>query len=104
MLVHIVNKTMEQTGLRTVQAVDRAADLLKAVSNSERPASAPDLARTCGLNRSTAWRLLATLDRRGRPLAIVNTWGPSHRFTADRLPEVGDMTARAADAIRALIA
>jgi DNA-binding IclR family transcriptional regulator len=258
MLVRIVNTT--QTGLRTVQAVERAAVLLKAVSNAARPAAVPELARTCGLNRSTAWRLLATLERqglverdpatqryslgyaifqiaaggdhdslvrrvhpvlerlaheadatvslavakrfnlvyvdqvdepralspnwlgrslplhatsggkiflawlpkeerdvllagrlarytattiterrrleqqlaadrrrgysaclgeldetlygvssavldhRGRPLAIVNTWGPSHRFTAARLPGVGDLTARAADEIRALIA
>jgi DNA-binding IclR family transcriptional regulator len=256
MLVRMVNTS----GLRTVQAVDRAAALLKAVSNAARPAAVPELARSCGLNRSTAWRLLATLERQGlverdpetqryslgyaifqiaaggdhdslvrrvhpvleqlaheshatvslavakrfnlvyvdqvdepralspnwlgrslplhatsggkiflawlpkqerdvlltgrlarytattiterrrleqqlagdrrrgysacigeldeslygvssavldqraRPVAIVNAWGPSHRFTADRLPEVGEMTARAADEIRALIA
>jgi hypothetical protein len=43
------------------------------------------------------------LDVRQRPLAIVNTWGPSQRFTADRLHDVGVETARAADDIRALI-
>ena len=56
MLVRIVN---------TVQAVDRAAALLKAVANAERPATVPELALTCGINRSTAWRLLATLERQG---------------------------------------
>jgi DNA-binding IclR family transcriptional regulator len=57
MLVHIVNSS--------VQAVDRAAALLKAVANAGRPATVPELARACDLNRSTAWRLLATLERQG---------------------------------------
>jgi DNA-binding IclR family transcriptional regulator len=57
MLVHIVNSS--------VQAVDRAAALLKAVANAAQPASVPELAVSCGLNRSTAWRLLATLERQG---------------------------------------
>ena len=57
MLVHIVNGS--------VQAVDRAAALLKAVANSGQPATIPELARACNLNRSTAWRLLATLERQG---------------------------------------
>ena len=57
MLVRMVNTS--------VQAVDRAAALLKAVSNASRPATVPELARTCGLNRSTAWRLLATLEGQG---------------------------------------
>jgi DNA-binding IclR family transcriptional regulator len=57
MLVRMVNSS--------VQAVDRAATLLKAVATSHRPATVPELARSCGLNRSTAWRLLATLERQG---------------------------------------
>src|SRR6476661_7271976 len=64
MLVHMVNAVVEH-GLRTVQAVDRAAELLKAVANASAPATVLDLARSCGLNRSTAWRLLATLERQG---------------------------------------
>jgi DNA-binding IclR family transcriptional regulator len=52
-------------GLRTIQSVDRAAALLKAVANSSRPLSVVELAAQCGLNRSTAWRLLATLDSQG---------------------------------------
>lgn len=51
--------------LRTIQSVDRAAALLKAVAHSPRPLSVPELAEQCGLNRSTAWRLLATLDSHG---------------------------------------
>ncbi len=49
-----------------VQSVDRAAALLRAVGRSA-PAGAPvaELALECGLNRATAWRLLATLEDNG---------------------------------------
>ncbi|MFL5964002.1 MAG: IclR family transcriptional regulator [Gaiellaceae bacterium] len=52
-------------GLRTIQSVDRAAALLKAVANSKEPVTVVELAAQCGLNRSTAWRLLATLQGQG---------------------------------------
>jgi DNA-binding IclR family transcriptional regulator len=52
-------------GLRTIQSVDRAAALLKAVASSKQPLTVVELAAQCGLNRSTAWRLLATLDSQG---------------------------------------
>jgi DNA-binding IclR family transcriptional regulator len=48
-----------------VQSVDRAVILLRAISASAHPPTAWDLARTCGLNRSTAWRLLGTLEHHG---------------------------------------
>ncbi len=49
-----------------VQSVDRASALLRAVAHAA-PAGAPvaDLAQQCGLNRATAWRLLATLEDNG---------------------------------------
>jgi DNA-binding IclR family transcriptional regulator len=50
---------------RTIQAVDRAAALLKAVAQSRQPLTVGELASATGLNRSTAWRLLATLDGHG---------------------------------------
>ena len=50
---------------RTIQSVDRAAALLKAIADASRPPTVVELAETCGLNRSTAWRLLATLDAHG---------------------------------------
>jgi DNA-binding IclR family transcriptional regulator len=53
------------TALRTIQSVDRAAALLKAVANSRRPPTLGELAQQTGLNRSTAWRLLATLEDEG---------------------------------------
>jgi len=54
-----------EPGLRTIQSVDRAAALLKAVAGSREPLTVAELAGRCGLNRSTAWRLLATLDSQG---------------------------------------
>ena len=53
------------SSLRTIQAVDRAAALLKTVANSRQPLTVVELASATGLNRSTAWRLLATLDQQG---------------------------------------
>jgi DNA-binding IclR family transcriptional regulator len=50
---------------KTIQSVDRAAALLKAIADSRRPPTVVELAEACGLNRSTAWRLLATLDAHG---------------------------------------
>ncbi len=49
-----------------IQSVDRAVSLLRAVATM--PAATPTLAglaAECGLNRSTAWRLLATLEDHG---------------------------------------
>jgi DNA-binding IclR family transcriptional regulator len=65
-----MSRIVESTGTagtspRTIQAVDRAAELLKAVAQSRQPLSVGELASLTGLNRSTAWRLLATLDRHG---------------------------------------
>src|ERR671934_2661732 len=57
--------TANSSTLRTIQAVDRAAALLKAVADSRQPLTVVELATLTGLNRSTAWRLLATLDRHG---------------------------------------
>jgi DNA-binding IclR family transcriptional regulator len=49
-----------------IQSVDRAVDLLLAVAAAQpAAATAPALARACGLNRATAWRLLKTLQVRG---------------------------------------
>ncbi len=48
-----------------VQSVDRALRLLKAVASSAVPSTAQELAQRCDVNRSTAWRLLATLESHG---------------------------------------
>jgi DNA-binding IclR family transcriptional regulator len=50
---------------RTVQAVERANTLLRTISTGKQPQTVRELARECGLNRSTAWRLLLTLEQQG---------------------------------------
>jgi len=52
-------------GAQRIQAVDRAVALLKSVAASATPPTVLELARDCGLNRSTAWRLLRTLEHHG---------------------------------------
>jgi DNA-binding IclR family transcriptional regulator len=48
-----------------VQAVQRAVGLLKAIAESPTPPTARELAQRCQLNRSTAWRILHTLEDEG---------------------------------------
>lgn len=50
---------------RRIQSVDRAVELLKAVAGNRTPQSIGELADSVGLNRSTAWRLLMTLEHHG---------------------------------------
>ena len=50
---------------KTIQSVDRAAALIKAIADSPHSPTVNELATSCGLNRSTTWRLLATLDAHG---------------------------------------
>jgi DNA-binding IclR family transcriptional regulator len=57
-----------------IQSVDRAIDLLLAVAAAGAADSGvPALAKACGLNRATAWRLLKTLQARG--LVTVDAGG-----------------------------
>ncbi|HEV3378936.1 MAG TPA: IclR family transcriptional regulator [Thermoleophilaceae bacterium] len=58
-----MNGTAE--GVNGVQSVQRAATLLEAIAGAPEPLTAPELAERCGLNRSTAWRILATLEDEG---------------------------------------
>ena len=48
-----------------IQSIDRAVELLDAIAGAPEPETAPALADRCGLNRSTAWRILATLEHHG---------------------------------------
>jgi DNA-binding IclR family transcriptional regulator len=52
-------------GTQRIQAVDRAVALLKSVAASTTAPTVGELARDCGINRSTAWRLLRTLEHHG---------------------------------------
>lgn len=62
---------------RLIQSVDRALTLLEAIAARDEPSNGPDLARAAGVNRSTAWRLLATLE---------------HHQLIDRDPRTGHYT------------
>ncbi len=53
------------SGAQRIQAVDRAVTLLKSIAASATPPTVLELARDCGINRSTAWRLLRTLEHHG---------------------------------------
>lgn len=56
--------TEAQSGSIRIQSVERAAALLRAVAAaSGQSASAAALAATVGLNRTTTWRLLSTLEQ-----------------------------------------
>jgi DNA-binding IclR family transcriptional regulator len=46
----------------TIQSVDRALRLLAIVAASREPVSGVEVATRAGINRSTAWKLLATLE------------------------------------------
>jgi DNA-binding IclR family transcriptional regulator len=48
-----------------IQSVDRAVRLLKAVADAPGAVALPEAADAAGVNRSTAWRLLATLEHHG---------------------------------------
>jgi DNA-binding IclR family transcriptional regulator len=73
-----------------VQSVQRAARLLKAIADSAEPLTARDLAERCDLNRSTAWRILATLEEEG----LANREAATNRYTIGyeitRLAGAGD--------------
>jgi len=59
-------RNQQIAGSVRIQSVDRAVDLVQAVAAAApETATAPALARACGLNRATAWRLLKTLQARG---------------------------------------
>lgn len=71
----------------TVQSVERAVRLLRAVAAASGPgATATELAARCGLNRATAWRLLVTLESQ-RLVAVDAETG---RYTVG--PGVADLT------------
>jgi len=64
-VIRMMQPTKTTGRSKTIQSVDRAAALLKAIADAERPPTVVELAEACELNRSTAWRLLATLDAHG---------------------------------------
>jgi DNA-binding IclR family transcriptional regulator len=68
-----------------VQSVDRAVALLRAIATTPHPQTAWELARACGINRSTAWRLLQTLERHGMVERDERTQRYGIGYTAQQL-------------------
>jgi IclR family acetate operon transcriptional repressor len=64
MKAHMLNTEPPPVNQR-IQSIDRAAELLEAIAAAPEPEPAAALADRCGLNRSTAWRILATLEHHG---------------------------------------
>jgi DNA-binding IclR family transcriptional regulator len=62
---HTARIDAEVPAVASVQSVDRAVALLKAIAAGTAPSTAAELALACGINRSTAWRLLSTLEANG---------------------------------------
>jgi DNA-binding IclR family transcriptional regulator len=62
---HAARSESAQVGRGGVQSVERAIALLKAIAAGSEPSTAAQLAIGCGINRSTAWRLLNTLEGAG---------------------------------------
>jgi len=49
----------------SIQVIDRAVALMQAIAAAPREHTAQQLAATCGLNRTTAWRILTSLEQHG---------------------------------------
>jgi DNA-binding IclR family transcriptional regulator len=58
-----------------IRSVDRAVTLLQSIASSPVPPTVTDLAASCQLNRSTAWRLLGTLEFHGLIARDLSTQG-----------------------------
>jgi DNA-binding IclR family transcriptional regulator len=80
----------DYVGAPRIQAVDRAIVLLKSIAASTTPPTALELARACRLNRSTAWRLLRTLEHHG----LVDRDPVTQRYTVGYgvIPVAGAVT------------
>lgn len=62
-----MNKDVKQTETKNilVQAVIRALKILKVIGNSTTPLQIAEISKITGLNRTTVWRLLASLEEEG---------------------------------------
>jgi len=76
-----LSRATEPTRATRVQSVERAAALLRAVAAAPAPgASAAALAGVVGLNRTTTWRILATLEQERLVIRDDRTGGYSLGF------------------------
>lgn len=89
----MMNGERERVNGGGIQSVQRATTLLEAVADSARPRTAPELAEACGLHRSTAWRILATLEEAG----LVDRDPATNRYSIG--PVVARLAAGASDSL-----
>ncbi len=80
--------SVREPASRRVQSVDRAIALLRAVAEAPSSPSLAELAEAASLNRSTAWRLLLTLEHHG----LVDRDPASGKFVLGH--EVGRLAGR----------
>src|SRR5437763_9830702 len=64
-IISIVEQQFQAVPTHGTAAVDRSADLLVRVLESEQPVALSDLAQASGIPKSTASRLITALERRG---------------------------------------
>jgi DNA-binding IclR family transcriptional regulator len=89
----MMNASTKRVNGAGIQSVQRAVALLDAIADSAGPSTAPELAELCGLNRSTAWRILATLDEEG----LVDRDPASNRYSIG--PAAARLAAAATDSL-----
>jgi DNA-binding IclR family transcriptional regulator len=92
----MMNASPERVNGGGVQSVQRAVALLEAIAGDPEPRTAPELAERCGLNRSTAWRILATLEDEG----LVDRDPSAKRYTVG--PAIARLAAAAGDSLSRL--
>jgi len=73
----------------TIQVLDRSIAILRQIAEGDQPLNANELAQLCGLNRTTAWRILVTLEQHG----FVERDPFTQRYTIS--PELGRLASSA---------
>ncbi len=73
-----------------IQVLDRAVELMQAIAHRPGLLNAQELARECGLNRTTAWRILVALEQNGLVARDPTTQRYGLGFTLARLGAAAD--------------
>lgn len=83
----------------TIAVVSRALDLLESLAEADTPLGATDLSRRIGVTKSAAYRILATLERRGYvvkdPATAEYRLGARLAYLSRRVPGTGDLLPQA---------
>ncbi len=102
----VKNQKNSKQDLSSVQAVDRALLLLKIVADSENPISIGNLAEKSDMNRTTAWRLIGTLENHGfverDPQTKGYQLGYAVNHLASKVTQYGSLVRRASKSMENL--